>query len=172
MIAIRVWYRRRTRRQRALIRWGGPLLLALVVVQADWLYRHYSGVASVQTGRSLLIRVGALLAVSMVVKLALTRGWTVQDVGIVLTIFGSAGLMVRIIGRWGPQPVSEPERDYIHSLLEVGGTILLGGIVLVAVSRVRRAYRRWRFTRPGFDRRKGDRRQSPPSSGEPRKMDD
>lgn len=172
MTRIRQWYRTRGRRTRGLIRWAAPLIVVLLIVQVDWLWHRHEGVASLAEGRQLLLRVGAILAAAIAVKILFTRDWLGQDLGSVLTILGTAGLLVRIIGRWGPQPVPEWERDYIQSFLDVGAVVLLLSTVLYVIVRIVRSIARWRnrrkYSRLEFDRRRGDRRRTPePWQGPP-----
>lgn len=124
------WWDRQPPRRQAVVRWGGPLLMAALVVGADWLWRHHQGVVAPRTARALLLRVGTVLAIAALVKLVFARRWPLQDLGHLLVILGVAGLFVRVIGRWGPQPVHEWERDLIQALLDVGAVTLLAGLVL------------------------------------------
>lgn len=163
--ASREWWERRAPRTRAALRWGLPLLAAALAVLADWLYRRAQGVASRAEGQTLLFRVGVVFAVCAVVKVGFTRRWTVQDLGMAITKIGTAGLCVRALGRRGPQPMAEWERDLIQSLLEVGGLILLIGLVLWAIASRRQPADAENATGyDGYDRRKNrhDRRRYPP----------
>jgi hypothetical protein len=157
------WYYRQSPNRRATIRWWVPLLLGLVLVQLDWVYRHSSGVASQGTARALLTRVGIVLIISMCLKAALTRVWTLQDLGKVLTLIGVGGLFIFLFARQGPQPTPEWARDYIHALLEVGSTMIILGLILHLIARLRLRRRRSHYNTTTYDRRKGDRRSSTPS---------
>ena len=161
MLRIQGWYKRRTSQQLTWIRWGTPLLIALILVQFDWIYRHTQGVATREVAQSLFYRLGITLTFVVVLKTGLTRGWTVQDVGIVVTLVGIIGLFIRLLAQWGPQPVQEWERDYIHAFLDVGVILLFFGIFLTSIARVRRYFRQHHYSKPSFDRRKADRRNPP-----------
>jgi len=109
---------------------------SLVLVALDWWRYHLAGVASSAEGRALLLRVGVALGLALALKLALTRRWSVQDVGIAWVLVGVAGLAIRLMARWGPQPASEWERDLIQSALDVGSVVLLIGLLALTLARL------------------------------------
>lgn len=105
------------------------------VVALDWLWRDHEGVATPAEGRRTLLRAGIACAVAVAVMLAGYRRWPVQGLGLLGTLIGFAGLCVRVLARWGPQPVTEPERDLIHAFLDVGPPTLVLGLAIWIVSR-------------------------------------
>lgn len=133
---IRVRWERLPRRRRAFLRWAGPLAGLAVVVAVVWYSHHRGGVASTGEGRHLLMRVGVVALLAAFVLGAGARRWRLQGLGLLAFLLGVGGLCVRVIGRQGPQPVSEDERDLIQSLLDVGSTALFLGLVLWLVARM------------------------------------
>lgn len=134
---MRRWWLRQSQRRQRWIRWGGPLLALVLLLALDWWHLQREGVASVDTARGLLRRVGVTCGVSAIVMLAGVRRWPLQSLGLFSMLLGIAGLFVRVIAKWGPQPVPERERDLIQASLDVGSIVLLLGLVIWGISRLR-----------------------------------
>ena len=124
-------------RRRVLLRWGLPLLGLGVLIALDWWHLQQQGIATPRTGRQLLGRVGIASAVSALVMMIGVRRWPIQSLGLFSMLIGLAGLFVRLSARIGPQPVGERERDAIQAALDVGSILLLAGLIIWAVSRLR-----------------------------------
>ena len=137
MRRIRGWWGDCPDRCQSVLRWGIPLLGVLILVALDWWRYRLSGVATPDEARTLFLLVGSALLLAAAFKLILTTKWTVQDVGWVVAMIGVGGLFVRILGRWGRQPVGENERDAIQASLDVGAILLLIGLAMLAWSRWR-----------------------------------
>lgn len=124
------WWDALPPRRQALIRWAGPLLALAVVITLDWWRLQTKGVATGETTRELLGRVGYTAAACVAVMLLGVRRWPLQSLGLLSLLVGLAGLCVRIVARWGPQPVGERERDLIQAALNVGSIVLLIGLLI------------------------------------------
>lgn len=133
---VRVRWKRLPRRCRGFLCWAVPPLVLAAVVAAVWWFHRRGGVASPTEARSLLTRVGVVAALAALVLLIGARRWRLQGLGLVAFLLGVGGLCVRLIGRRGPQPVGEAERDLIQSLLDVGSCALFLGLVLWLVARM------------------------------------
>ena len=132
----RDWWGDRSPQERGWLRWGLPLASSALLVAADWLWHDRAGVTTPDDGRILLMRVGFVCAAAVAVMLIGTRRWSLQLVGVFWLLVGIAGLLIRAVGHWGPQPVPEWERDLIQSSLEVGGGLaFLGFLLWIALSR-------------------------------------
>lgn len=108
-----------------------------LLVALRWWWLHRGGVTSPEEARDLLARVGYVCAVAVLVILAGTRRWDPRTLGLLGFLFGAAGLLIRVMGRRGPMPVGEAERDLIQSSLEIGAlTIFVGLVVWAVVSRL------------------------------------
>lgn len=136
MSRIRAWWASRSPRQRAWLRWGGPMAGSAALAALDWLRYHRAGVAGMDEARQLLLRVGVALLLAAIVKLGFTRRWTFADIGIVWVLAGVAGLIIRVVVGRGPQPMAEWERDIIQAALDIGTLLLLIGLALLAPARL------------------------------------
>lgn len=125
----RSWWVRRSPQTRAWLRWGLPLLALLALSVPFYVWHWHAGVAKPGEGRALLTRVGFVCALCCLVLLIGQRRWDVRALGILALLGGIAGLFLRVIGRRGPQPVGEPERDLIQTALDVGSAVLFVGLI-------------------------------------------
>lgn len=112
-----------------------PLALLAALVGADWLRLHAEGVASRAEAQRLLTRVGIVAWLAAIVMGSGARRWRAQGLGLLAFLVGAGGLCARVLGRFGPQPVAEWERDAYQACLEVGGYLLVLGLVLWVLSR-------------------------------------
>ena len=111
-------------------RWWTPLLVFSVIATLDWARLHHNGIATSAESRRLFFLIGIAVIVSAGLKLIYSRAWPLQELGHLGLLLGLAGLSLRIIGRLGPQPTPEWQRDVIQALLDTGSAALLLGMVL------------------------------------------
>lgn len=130
------WWEALPGRRQGLIRWAGPLVALAVVIGIDWWRLQRQGVISPETTRELFGRVGYTAAGCVVVMALGVRRWPLQSLGLFAFLIGIAGLCVRLVARWGPQPVGEREKDLIQAALNVGSITLLIGLVIWAIGRL------------------------------------
>jgi hypothetical protein len=123
-------------RCRAVLRWLLPLLALAVLVAMEWWRLQRSGPAGPVEARNLFRWVGGACAVAVVAMLAFNRKWTVQGLGLLAIVAAVAGFMLRLLGRVGDPP-REGERDLIQALFDVGAPVLLVGLLLLGVARIR-----------------------------------
>jgi hypothetical protein len=126
----RHWWGCRTDRCRAVLRWIGPLLGFAVLVAIVWYWHHWRGVAGHQEARRLFLRVGLTYGYAFGVLLIGQRKWNLRALGLLGSIAASSLLDLRTLGRYGPQPQSEAERDLLQSLYDVGSTVLAIGLTV------------------------------------------
>ena len=137
MIYLRQHWERQPPNRQAWLRWSLPLAALALLIGADWWHLQRAGVASTATVRELLGRVGYTCAISAVVMVLGVRRWPLQSLGLFGLLMGLAGLFLRVIARMGPQPVGERERDLIQAALDIGSIVLLVGLIVWGIGRVR-----------------------------------
>lgn len=136
MDRIRLFWLRRTERQRAVLAYVLPLALFLVMIFVVWTYHHHHGVTTPGEARDLMTRVGLASYLAVVMMLALTRSWPMQSLGLLGMLFAGAELKYRFIARQGRQPPPEWERDLVQATFEVAVLFVVLSMLLYGFAHV------------------------------------
>lgn len=164
--------------------WWLPLTIFALVVAVDWVRLHEAGVATQAEARHLFLLISVAVTGSLVIKIVFSRAWPLQELGHLGVLAGLVGLALRVLGRYGPQPVSEHERDIIQALLDVGAVALLLGMILWVIVHGRKGETGVNVPPPAIERDEVtgvihpatevifDRRQGPRRHGFGRRKDD
>lgn len=129
---IAAWWRGLSSRWRAVLRWLLPLLIAHVFVAIAYWFNETHGQSLARDWWTVRLAGGAEF-VAILVMLIGARRWDTISLGLTLFFAANAPVLMRLLGQVGPRP-TDHELNLIRAYYQVGGPILLAGLILWAVS--------------------------------------
>lgn len=118
------WYGLSEEGQARLKRWAPPAG-TLILVVAIWQYLNIHG-EWITNDRNLIKTIGFASGFAAVVTLLGNRRWSLLRLGLWCYLIGDAGMLIRVLGNVGPQPVGASELNLIRALFSVG----VAGIII------------------------------------------